>query len=456
MDPYPKPSSAPAFDGFQHQDGNWYGSSGMFRSGSQSTNCTVDSSYTASTVISGYSSATEISSSVEWAPAEDVNYPETPLYPDPCSSYEPSDANHILSATGSQYLQSGHSWPQALQLSNPSLTLGKRAGNEEAARQATLVANSWIINGQRFGDCHSTLITSEAVDEAVRVQLDKGVDEPVRPAVQDILYQQLKPRFSDIDYYYTDIIRLLEEAAYHLQIRLQGPEVFEICSIAIAAVLAMLSADPEADNDGATSEWAADGYASPSAMAQASSEKEKFKCRYPNCPNWASRQADLDRHYKIMHLNDDQKEKYYCDYKKCPRHKTPFFRQDHFRDHLRIYHKEDLLRRGNKGDDEWWSSRAPYALCNGWWRCRRCLVRVRHDDHGFTCPGCGDVCEKERQQYRTTTAATTVAAAPGTRQPPRAEFGKSSVGFSSHWQTAPPAPALLGRKRLRPSSTPSS
>ncbi|KAL2144562.1 hypothetical protein VTI28DRAFT_8975 [Corynascus sepedonium] len=442
MDPYPKRSSAPAFDGLQHQDGNWYGSSGMLRSGSQSTNCTVDSSYTAGTVISGYSSATEISSSVEWAPAEDVNYPETPLYPDPCSSYEPSDANHILSATGSQYPQSGHSWPQALQLSNPSLTLGERAGNEEAARQATLVANSWIINGQQFGGCHSTLITSEAVDEAVKVQRDKGVDEPVRPAVQDILYQQLKPRFSDINHYYIDIIRLLEEAAYHLQIRLQGPEVFEICSIAIAAVLAMLS---------------------PSATAHladlddigASSEKEKFKCRYPNCPNWASRQADLDRHYKIMHLNDDQKEKYYCDYKKCNRHKTPFFRQDHFRDHLRIYHKEDLLRRGNKGDDEWWSSRAPYALCSGWWRCRRCLLRVRYDDHGFTCPGCGDVCEKERQRYRTTTAAATVAAAPGTRQPRRGEFGQSSAGFSSHRQTSPPTPALLGRKRLRP-STPSS
>jgi len=98
-----------------------------------------------------------------------------------------------------------------------------------------------------------------------------------------------------------------------------------------------------------------------------------------------------------VHLKDEQKTKYLCDHKKCPRHTNPFFRQDHFRDHLRISHMEDLLRRGNPGDTEWWASR---AILNGWWRCNRCLIRVGLEDHGFVCHRCGNQCEKERQQYR--------------------------------------------------------
>lgn len=129
-------------------------------------------------------------------------------------------------------------------------------------------------------------------------------------------------------------------------------------------------------------------------------EKERFRCKHPGCTKGASRQADLERHYRIVHLHENEKTKYLCDYRKCSRHTVPFYRQDHFRDHLRIYHKEDLLRRGNKGDEDWWSSRSPHVLYNGWWRCNRCLVRVGLDKCGFVCPGCGNSCEKERQRYR--------------------------------------------------------
>lgn len=96
-----------------------------------------------------------------------------------------------------------------------------------------------------------------------------------------------------------------------------------------------------------------------------------------------------------------------CDYKRCPRHKSPFLRQDHFRDHLRTYHKEDLLRRGISEDHEWWMSRSRHAMFGGWWRCNRCLVRrVNYAKHGFICPGCGNACETERQRYRTSMSAS--------------------------------------------------
>ncbi|AEO59225.1 hypothetical protein MYCTH_2307326 [Thermothelomyces thermophilus ATCC 42464] len=438
MASYPNPWYPSAMNGFQTQDGGWYGAAGMKRSDSQSTSCTVDTSCTASTVASGYSSATDISSA-EYACSEDTIYGDMPsLCPDLCSFREPPDANHIPSATGSQYLDNGGSWPQPLPLSSPLPALGTRAGNEDAAWQATLAANSLITNRQPPGNGRSSLISSVAVDEAVKMHQDRGVEEPVRPAIQDVLYRHLRPRFSDIDHYYADIIQLLEEAAYQLQVRLQGPQVMEICSIAIAAVLAMLSEDAGADNNGANPGWP-DSHGSPSATARASPEKERFKCHYPGCNNGASRQADLERHYKIMHLADDEKVRYFCDYKKCPRHKAPFFRQDHFRDHLREYHKEDLLRRGNKGDDEWWSSRSPHALYNGWWRCSRCLIRVRLDKDGFTCPDCSGSCEKERQQHRTMAAGAELRA-------------DSSNGSSPSLLRRHPAPAPLGRRRIRSSS----
>ncbi|KAH6617261.1 hypothetical protein F5144DRAFT_499089 [Chaetomium tenue] len=372
----------------------------MQRSDSQSTACTINSSYTASTVVSGYSSATDFS--LESTLPEDGTYRETSSYPDPCSFHDTLDANHMLSATGSQYQQSGTQIPQGLQLPSTLQLFSTQAGNEEAAWQATQAANSLIVNRQTFSGGGPFLVTSEAVEEALRRHQGQSDEEPVRLAVQAVLYQQLDLRLGDTDHFYHEIIRLLQEAAYQLQIRLQGPNVIDICYYAIAAVLADLTGDPEADNNGASSRLADDA-CSPDLVpghASSSSEKEKFKCPYRGCKHMARRQADLDRHFKIMHLADDQKTRYLCDYPKCGRHITPFYRQDHFRDHLREYHREDLVRRGSKGDEEWWSDRNPDALKNGWWRCTRCLVKVRHKKNGYSCPGCKTRCEKERQQYR--------------------------------------------------------
>ncbi len=80
---------------------------------------------------------------------------------------------------------------------------------------------------------------------------------------------------------------------------------------------------------------------------------------------------------------------------------NPFSRQDHYRDHLRTFHLEDIFRRGNRGDEEWWNTRSKRALHMGWWRCSRCLVRVSQAEHGWHCPGCRNMCEKERKEYRT-------------------------------------------------------
>ena len=140
-----------------------------------------------------------------------------------------------------------------------------------------------------------------------------------------------------------------------------------------------------------------------------------------------------------MHLGAEHKTKHLCDYKKCERHVRPFFRQDHFRDHLRIYHKEDLLRRGTKADREWWASRAPRPIFKGWWRCSRCLVRVDLDANGFVCDACGSQCEKERQRYRLETPKPSVL--PGEKgkgkgQSPRLHHPIASSGSSVRKRTA--------------------
>jgi hypothetical protein len=233
---------------WEAQAGFWDGSASMQRSDSQSTACTFDSSYTTSTVVSGYSSATDFSSLEPTLP-EDGSYRDAQSYQDSYSICEVADANHMLSATGSQYQQSGTQLPQGLQLPSPLQLFTTQAANEEAAWQATLAANSLIIDQQTFSDGGPFLVTSEAVEEALRRHQDQGDEEPVRPAVQDVLYQQLCLRLGDTDHFYPEIIRLLQEAAYQLQIRLQGPKVIEICFYAIAAVLADMTGEPEVDNN---------------------------------------------------------------------------------------------------------------------------------------------------------------------------------------------------------------
>lgn len=251
--------------GFQSQDGVWDNSVSMERSDSQSTSCTIDSSYTIST--SGHSSATDYSS-VDSAFTAGGKWQEASSYPDPGSFFEYPDTNHMLATTGSQYQETGHQLPQALHLSSPLQPLTTRAGIEEAARQATMAANILIINQQSVGDGGPSFITSEAVEEALQWHQDQGTEEPVRPAVQDVLYRQLYPCFSDIDHSSTDISRILEEAAYQLQIRLQGPNVLGICFYAILTILVELTTDPGTAETNASSSGSVDVHNPHSTAAQ--------------------------------------------------------------------------------------------------------------------------------------------------------------------------------------------
>ncbi|KAI0455854.1 hypothetical protein F5B21DRAFT_172792 [Xylaria acuta] len=127
-----------------------------------------------------------------------------------------------------------------------------------------------------------------------------------------------------------------------------------------------------------------------------------YVCMEPGCPKSFRRKADLERHLSQMHTPKEKKLKYPCDWKKCQRAKEPFGRRDHQRDHYRQYHKEDIMPRGSSGKDDqrWWDSR---SVNLDWWRCARCLTRVKVGDYRYTCPRCRISCEPERQYYRTAT-----------------------------------------------------
>ena len=102
-------------------------------------------------------------------------------------------------------------------------------------------------------------------------------------------------------------------------------------------------------------------------------------CLYPGCEVKPFRRcSDLIRHYQSVHTPDALKESYACDYMHCARRKDPFRRLDHFREHLREFHKEDIRKRG----------REDKVLAQGdWWRCARCLKRV-YGERRDECEAC--------------------------------------------------------------------
>lgn len=121
-------------------------------------------------------------------------------------------------------------------------------------------------------------------------------------------------------------------------------------------------------------------------------------CLHPGCNvKPFKRRADLDRHYKHRHAPDSQKESYRCDYSRCVRRHDPFHRRDHFRDHLREFHKEDIEKRGGVVSEEWFDGRYVPA---SWWRCPKCLVRIRIERHGYECPTCKTPCQVKRKEAR--------------------------------------------------------
>jgi len=128
---------------------------------------------------------------------------------------------------------------------------------------------------------------------------------------------------------------------------------------------------------------------------------KKYQCLYPMCTQPAfGRSADLERHLTKLHFPEAQKETYNCDYKKCQRSaSTAFTRRDHFRDHLREFHKEDILKRGRGSRDqtEWLWERQVDAR---WWRCGKCLSRIKLNSDGWECPVCRQMCEPDRRKVR--------------------------------------------------------
>ncbi|KAI1126343.1 hypothetical protein F5Y10DRAFT_214483 [Nemania abortiva] len=141
------------------------------------------------------------------------------------------------------------------------------------------------------------------------------------------------------------------------------------------------------------------GLATRAAEDTAPTNEGLFVCKERGCKGRFRRKADWIRHIEQRHTPADKKPKYPCDWKKCQRSKEPFYRRDHQRDHLRDFHAEDLTRRGSsaKQDEEWWNSRIVNPT---WWRCARCLTRVKVEEYGYTCSECGTSCEAERQNYR--------------------------------------------------------
>ncbi len=173
-----------------------------------------------------------------------------------------------------------------------------------------------------------------------------------------------------------------------------------------------------------------------SVSVSRSGSKKAYTCLAEKCSQKPfSRSADLDRHYKQVHLGDAEKEHYLCDYAKCRRSGDSFHRKDHYRDHLREYHKEDLLKRGggvgNSGGSNgsgsggsgsgggggggggsssrgrgtggsdsgsWLDER---AVSRRWCRCTRCLIRIAVNSTGWECPSCKTQCEPDRRQRRT-------------------------------------------------------
>jgi hypothetical protein len=108
-----------------------------------------------------------------------------------------------------------------------------------------------------------------------------------------------------------------------------------------------------------------------------------------------------------VHSHSDTQDTYHCDYPKCNRHRDPFTRKDHYRDHLRDFHLEDIgcakdekIRKGKKGEKEqriWLSER---KISPERWRCGKCLVMNMVSGSGWTCQSCQIPCGEEQRSRR--------------------------------------------------------
>jgi len=142
--------------------------------------------------------------------------------------------------------------------------------------------------------------------------------------------------------------------------------------------------------------------------ARSSPRKSEYQCLYPGCRQKPfGRTADLERHIMRIHFPESQRYEFNCDYRRCARAniRQGFTRRDHFRHHLRDFHKEDLLLKSQRGADVGgWLRKRPVDL--RWWRCWKCLLRIKLEENGWECPECRQVCERERQVARNEKAKT--------------------------------------------------
>ncbi|CZS87883.1 uncharacterized protein RCO7_00864 [Rhynchosporium graminicola] len=150
-----------------------------------------------------------------------------------------------------------------------------------------------------------------------------------------------------------------------------------------------------------------------------STQKGFVQCAWPGeCARGSkpfTRSADLARHMQNVHGPQEGRNKFCCSYKTCinDRHldKNAFSRKDHYRDHLRDYHNEDIG--AAKGFKDAKNDKQKYAWAKAqkiWltsrnisanhWRCARCLTKKWVSKHGWSCDECKLPCEQDRIEAR--------------------------------------------------------
>ncbi|RDL37599.1 uncharacterized protein BP5553_05032 [Venustampulla echinocandica] len=149
-------------------------------------------------------------------------------------------------------------------------------------------------------------------------------------------------------------------------------------------------------------------------MGQAA-RKDYHPCQFPDNRCWKRgktatrpvfrRPADLERHYVVVHASAQS---FPCDYQRCNRKRNAFTRKDHCRDHFKEFHKEDIGHcKGEKSaknkaerqakEQAWLDER---KIDPKWWRCAKCLERVRVAKAGWQCSSCKRDCEPHRKKAR--------------------------------------------------------
>ena len=180
--------------------------------------------------------------------------------------------------------------------------------------------------------------------------------------------------------------------------------------------------------------------------------KNEFPCLYPGgCEEGKifKRPADLERHYRALHGPPDQKENFFCDYSGC-KTRGPFTRKDHFRDHLRDYHKEDIAPAKKSGrkkvdDKKWFRSRSEWLADRRieakWWRCPKCLERISIADSFYDCLTCRQPCDKERMERIEAVRATKVG--PSTYVAPASPIDAQMIDLEYGYSTTPSAVSTI-------------